>query len=132
MLRHAAACTAFRTQEYGKLVSYLMDIQKELGMESATHVIDRLRSLRQSEVNLQLLREQQWMLNATVRRMKEQTELARQEREVVERRAEESAQALTDVREALNFPVDTVNRSLLFTNFWRRRVKSTGRRSLAF
>ena len=61
MLRHAAACSAFRTQDYGKLVSYLMDIQKELGMESAINVIDRLRSLRQSEVNLQLLREQQNM-----------------------------------------------------------------------
>ena len=63
------------------------------------------------------------MLNATVRRMQEQTEFTREEREVAERRAEESAQALTEVREALNFPVDTVNRSLLFTNFLEKEGK---------
>ena len=63
------------------------------------------------------------MLNATMRRMKEQTMLARQEHEVAERRAEESAQALTEVREALNFPVDTVNGSLLFTNFQEKNGK---------
>ena len=58
--------------------------------------------------------------------MQEQNELARQEREAAERRAEESAQALTEVREALNFPVDTVKQSLFFTNFLEKDGKING------
>ena len=65
------------------------------------------------------------MINATVRRMREQTDLARQECEAAELRAEDSARALADVRDALNFPVDTVNRSLLFTNFMAKEGVGT-------
>ena len=58
LLRHAASRSTYRTQQYGKLVSYLLEIQKEIGMEDADHIIDRLRSLRQSEIKFQLLQEQ--------------------------------------------------------------------------
>ena len=49
------------------------------------------------------------MLNATVKKMHEQQDIARAEQRVAERRANASVQALTDVRAALDFPVDTVN-----------------------
>ena len=58
LLRHAAIRSAFQTQEYGKMMGYLMDIHKELGLDDATNTIDRIRTLRQSKVNLQVLREQ--------------------------------------------------------------------------
>ena len=63
------------------------------------------------------------MINATVWRMREQTDLARRECAAAELRVEASARALADVRDALNFPVDTVNRSLLFTNFLEKDGK---------
>ena len=123
LLRHAAARSAYQTQEYGKMIHYLLDIHKELGQDDATATISRIRELRQNEVNLQVLREQQTTLNATVRRMKEQTDLARRECAAAELRAEDSARALADVRDALNFPVDIVNRGLLFTNFLEKDGK---------
>ena len=91
LLRHAAARSAYQTQEYGKMVGYLLDIHKELGLDDATATIDRIRELRQNEVNLQVLREQQNMINATVRRMREQMDLARRECEAAELRVEASA-----------------------------------------
>ena len=53
------------------MMGNLMDIHKELGLDDATNTIHRIRTLRQSEVNLQVLRKQQNMLNATVWRMRE-------------------------------------------------------------
>ena len=105
------------------MVGYLLDIHKELGLDDATATINRIRELRQNEVNLQVLREQQNTINATIRRMREQTDLARRECAAAELRVEDSARALADVRDALNFPVDTVNRSLLFTNFLEKDGK---------
>ena len=58
MLRHATCQSAYRTHEVGKLVSYLNDIQKELGMGESDNIVDRLWSLRQYEVRFQLLQEQ--------------------------------------------------------------------------
>ena len=55
LLRHAASRSAYQTQEYGKLVSYLLEIRKEIDMENADNIIDWLRPLRQSEVKFQLL-----------------------------------------------------------------------------
>ena len=55
LLRHATARSAYRTQQFGSLVSYLTEIHKEIGMEDADHIIDRIRSLRQSEVKMQIL-----------------------------------------------------------------------------
>ena len=46
------------------MMGNLMDIHKELGLDDATPTIDRIWTLRQSEVNLQVLREQQNMLAA--------------------------------------------------------------------
>ena len=86
LLRHAAARSAYQTQEYGKMVGYLLDIHKELGLDDATTTIDRIRTLRQSEVNLQVLREQQNMINTTGRRMREQTDLAQRKCEAAELR----------------------------------------------
>ena len=63
------------------------------------------------------------MLNATAMKMREQLELARAKQPVVERKTNASAQALTEVRAALNFLVDTVNRSLLFTAFLEKEGK---------
>ena len=70
-----------------------------------------------------MLREQQNTINATVQRMREQTDLARRECAAAELQAEDFARALADVRDALNFPVDIVNRSLLFTNFLEKDGK---------
>ena len=53
----AAARSAYRTQQYGSLVSYLTEIHKEIGMEDADHVIAQIRSLRQSEVKMKILQE---------------------------------------------------------------------------
>ena len=39
---------------------------------------------------------------------------------------------MTDVREALNFPVDTVNRSLLFTNFLEKDGKINRQQIIRF
>ena len=58
LLRHAAAHSAYQTQQYGNLLSYLTEIHKEIGMEDADHIIDRLWSLRQNEVKMQILQEQ--------------------------------------------------------------------------
>ena len=63
------------------------------------------------------------MLNAMVVRMREQQDIARAEQRAAERRANTSAQVLIDVRAALDFPVDTVNRSLLFTAFLEKEGK---------
>ena len=72
LLRHAAARSAYRTQQYGSLISYMTEIHKEIGMEDADHIIARIRSLRRSEVKMQILEEQQRVLNATAARMREQ------------------------------------------------------------
>ena len=53
-------------------MSYLNEIQKELGMGDSDNIVDRLRALRQYEVRFQLLQEQQNMMNNTVVRMREQ------------------------------------------------------------
>ena len=75
----------------------MTEIYKEIGMEDADHVIARIRSLRRSEVKMQILEEQQRVLNATAARMREQLDLARAEQQAAERKANASAQALTDV-----------------------------------
>ena len=63
------------------------------------------------------------MLNASAARMREQLDLARAEQQTAERKADASAQALSEVQTALSFPVDTVNRSLLFTAFLEKEGK---------
>ena len=55
--------------------------------------------------------------------MREQLDLARAEQRAAEQRAETSAKALTEVKAALDFPVDIVNRSLLLTNFLEKEGK---------
>ena len=42
LLRHAACRSAYRTQEVGKLVNYLNEIQRELGMGESDNIVDRL------------------------------------------------------------------------------------------
>ena len=42
----------------GSLISYMTEIHKEIGMEDTNHVIARIRSLRHSEVKMQILEEQ--------------------------------------------------------------------------
>ena len=44
LLRHAAARSAYRSQQYGSLISYLTEIHNEIGMEDADHIIARIRS----------------------------------------------------------------------------------------
>ena len=69
LLRHAACRSVYQTQEVDKLVNYLNEIQRELGMGESDNLVDRLRSLRQYEVRFQLLQEQQKMMNITITRM---------------------------------------------------------------
>ena len=63
------------------------------------------------------------MMSTTITWMREQQDLARVEQRAAERRAEASVKALTEVKAALNFPVDIVTRSLLFTNFLEKEGK---------
>ena len=42
LLRHAAARSAYRTHQYGSLISYMTEIHKEIGMEDADHIIARI------------------------------------------------------------------------------------------
>ena len=63
------------------------------------------------------------MMNNTIVRMREQQDLARAEQWAAKCRADASAQTLAQVRTALNFPVDTVNRRLLFINFLEKEGK---------
>ena len=58
LLRNAALRSAYRTQQYGSLVNYLLEIQKEIGLEDVDNIVNRIRSLRQTEVKMQILQEQ--------------------------------------------------------------------------
>ena len=62
-------------------------------------------------------------MNSMVTLMREQQKLARAKQQAAEQKADASARALTEVRTALSFPVDVVNRSLLFTNFLEKEGK---------
>ena len=92
-------------------------------MGESDNIVDRLRALRRFEVRFQLLQEQQNTMNNMVANMQEQQELAQAEQQAAERKTDASARALSEVWVALSFPVDIVNRSLLFTSFLEKEGK---------
>ena len=130
LLTHVGWRTAVRNQEIADLTHFLAEVMKELGVERSGDVLGRLKELRSAESRVKIAEEQQASLIHTAENLRKQVEraeldvsLARMEMEEAKRQADTSARALVEVRTALAFPVDTVNRSLLYTEQLEKEEK---------
>jgi len=122
LTEHLGWRAALIHQRLGDFTSVMKEIGHELGTDDPEVMVARLRELRNQETRLQILEQQQATMAKTCASLRTQAQAAEKElgealrlKTEAEERANASARALAEVKAALDFPVDTVNRSLLFT-----------------
>ena len=121
-LDQAAYRTRAMGQDYREALSFLTEVMQVLNAPSVLSIIPQIKDLQSQVIQLQVMQEQLAMGHRTHEILRKQLEekdrelqLAVELRKEAEERAQGSALALVEVRKNLDFPVDTVNRSLLFT-----------------
>ena len=110
----------------------IMEVMKDVGVNDLADLFPRIKELKQKEIRLQLQEEQQANFAKSNTHLRKQLEKAEAElgaaqtaRTEAEAKADASARLLVEVRAALSFPVDTVNRSLLYTESLEKQEKLT-------
>lgn len=122
MLKQIATRTQFLHQGISDRGQVILGVVQRLGVPALDDIIPRIQDLQRKEVQLTVLEDQQKVMTQAMTQLREQVRNtegalleARRQKEEAEERANASAKALGEVRNALEFPADTVNRSLLYT-----------------
>ena len=122
MMQHVLWRAMYMNQSIADRSIILREVVDELNVDTFEEIGPRIRDLKRMQVRLEITKGQHAMITQVAARLRKEldAEVAahaeeRKARELAEQRANESARALVEVRDALNFPVDTVNRSILFT-----------------
>ena len=122
LLTHVAWRSALMNQEIADREVFINQIREEVGVQELSEVIPVIKGMKNVSTRLRVMEEQQAFLAGameTLRRQLEDTNRdraqAEEARRVAEEKAKASALALAEIRKVLDFPVDTIHRSLLFT-----------------
>ena len=108
----------------------ILAILEEAGTNNVAKLFSRLKELKTKDVLLRQMEERQTTLTQSTAKLRSQLEKAEAALEEAHRTTREgqekataSGRALTEVRSALNFLADTVNKALLYTENLERDEK---------